>query len=57
MKVNYVKLGFLALLFICLYSIVVVARAEVVWSEDFNDGDHEGWTVARARSQVTSQLE
>ena len=43
MKVNYVKLGFLVLLFICLYSFVVVGNSEVVWSEDFDDGDYDGW--------------
>jgi hypothetical protein len=46
MKVNYVKLGFLALLFICLYSNVNVL-AEVVWSDDFEDGDTEGWNIAQ----------
>ncbi|MHA2273887.1 MAG: hypothetical protein ACXACI_18710, partial [Candidatus Hodarchaeales archaeon] len=45
MKVQYVKLGFLALLFICLCSNVNVGH-EVVWSDDFNDGDYDGWTPA-----------
>ena len=43
MKVNYVKLGFLALLFICVYSNLHAVQAEVVWSDDFDDGDYEGW--------------
>ena len=46
MKVHYVKLGFLALLFFCIYSTVIVGQAEVVWSDDFNDGDYDGWTPA-----------
>jgi hypothetical protein len=52
MKVNYVKLGFLALLFICLYSIVVAGHAEVVWSDDFDDGDYEGWIVGFGEWEV-----
>jgi hypothetical protein len=45
MKVQYVKLGSLALLFICLYSNVSAGHAEVVWSDDFNDGDYDGWSL------------
>jgi len=44
MKVKYVKLGFIALLFVCLYS-VNVGYADIVWSDDFDDGDFDGWTI------------
>jgi hypothetical protein len=47
MKVQYVKLGFIALLFICIYSNVNVGHAEIVWSDDFEDGDTEGWTITQ----------
>ena len=47
MKGQYVKLGFLALLFICLYSSWNAVQAEVVWSDDFNDGDYDGWGIQR----------
>ena len=47
MKGQYYKFGFLALLFICLYSSLIVVQAEVVWSDDFDDGDYDGWEVKR----------
>ncbi|MHA2428993.1 MAG: hypothetical protein ACXADB_13300 [Candidatus Hermodarchaeia archaeon] len=52
MKVHYVKLGFLALIFICLYSNVNEGHAEVVWSDDFEDGDTEGWNIAQGNFSV-----
>ena len=47
MKGQYVKLGFLVLLFFCIYSRFIAVQAEVVWSDDFDDGDYDGWEVKR----------
>ena len=47
MKGQYVKVGFLALLFVCVYSGLMVVQAEVDWSDDFEDGDYDGWEVKR----------
>jgi len=47
MKIYYVKLGFLAFLFICVYTSLSVGHAEVVWSDDFDDGDYDGWEIQR----------
>ena len=56
MKVHHVKLGFLALLFICLYSNVNVGHSEVVWSDDFNDEKLDGWTVVMGQLSAEGGL-
>ena len=45
LKVHYVKLGFIAIFVICLVSTLNLGQAEVVWSEDFDDGDYDGWSL------------
>jgi len=55
MKVHHVNLGLLAILFICLYSNVNVGQAEVVWSDDFNDGNFDGWTIELGEWTVTNE--
>jgi len=47
MRDLYVKLGFLALLSICFFSNLRSVQAEVVWSDDFDDGDYDGWEIQR----------
>jgi len=46
MKLSFSSLGILALLSISIFSNLNVCQAEVVWSDDFNDGDFEEWSVS-----------
>lgn len=57
MKGQYVKLGFLALLFICLYSNMNMGQAEVVWLDDFNDEDYVGWEIFGVNMSSTPPVE
>jgi hypothetical protein len=51
LKVNYVKIRFLVIFFICLFSFQL-SNAEVVWSEDFDDGDYNGWSTTQGAFAV-----
>jgi hypothetical protein len=41
--VNIVKFGLIAIFFVCIFSVQSTG-AEVVWSDDLDDGDYDGWS-------------
>ena len=55
MKKRDIKILALIIGLVFLFCLFPSSSATVVWSDDFSDGDHNGWTITMGNWAVTDQ--